>query len=171
MTTTVNVDGKSYTKESLSALPTSQLADLYNRVCELLEDGRTVNRFADKAVAVRRTWGQLISLKALNDTNKEEAKKATPKPKGERPKRQPKPRGMRFVFPLGDEIKPVREGTNRAKLVELLSRPEGASFEECQKATGWSKKDCYEGIRLLHYYVGYGLRQDDEKRIYLVAKK
>jgi hypothetical protein len=96
--------------------------------------------------------------------------KAAPKPKAEKKVIERKPRGMRFFFPVADEIKNVRPGTHRATLVDLLSRKEGASFEECQAATGWDKKTCYEGIRLLHSYVGYGMTQDAEGRIKLKTK-
>jgi hypothetical protein len=95
---------------------------------------------------------------------------ASPKPKVEKKVIERKPRGMRFFFPVADEIKNVRPGTHRATLVELLSTKEGASFEECQAATGWDKKTCYEGIRLLHSYVGYGMTQDAEGRIKLKTK-
>lgn len=97
---------------------------------------------------------------------------STPAPAPEKKAR--KPRGMRFVFPVGDEIKPVRAGTFRAKLVELFSTKPGATFDEALAATWGSKegmdpevakKTCYEGIRLLHYYVGYGMKQDADGRI------
>lgn len=90
-----------------------------------------------------------------------------------------KVRGMRFVFPVGDEIKEARKGTNRALLIELMSRPEGATFDECMAET-WGKstvmddetkrKTTYEGIRLVHYYCGYGMSQDAEGRIRLRIK-
>lgn len=77
-----------------------------------------------------------------------------------------KKRGMRFVFPARKEgVKPHREGTKRATVVSLLL--EGASFEDVQKATGWSEKDAYEGIRLVHYHLGYGMNQDAQGRIYI----
>lgn len=92
----------------------------------------------------------------------------------EKPKVERKKRGMRFVFPVGDEIKPVRPGTHRATLLTLFSSTNGATFEEAMAAT-WGtdpnmdeetqRKTTYEGIRLLHYYVGWGMSQDAEGRI------
>jgi hypothetical protein len=68
------------------------------------------------------------------------------------------------------KIGSVRPNTKRAALLELLSRKGGATFQECMMATGWSRKDCYEGIRLLHYYVGYGLNQDkDTGKIWVIS--
>lgn len=83
-------------------------------------------------------------------------------------KKERKRRGFRFVFPKKDEIKSCREGTKRAQVVELLSRPEGATLEEIMAATGWSQKDAYEGTRLVHFYLGYGMKQDENGRVRLV---
>lgn len=114
---------------------------------------------------------RIAESKRLGFEVPEEAPAAPKEPK--EPKAR-KPRGMRFVFPVGDEIKPVRAGTFRAKLVELFSTKPGATFDEALAATWGSKegmdpevakKTCYEGIRLLHYYVGYGMKQDADGRI------
>lgn len=83
-------------------------------------------------------------------------------------KKERKRRGFRFVFPKKDEIKSCREGTKRAQVVELLSREEGATLEEIMAATGWSQKDAYEGTRLIHFYLGYGMKQDENGRVRLV---
>lgn len=83
-----------------------------------------------------------------------------PKAKVERKKR-----GMRFVFPAESEVKEAREGTARAAALALLKREGGASFAEVMEATGWNEKQAYEGIRIIHYYLGWGMKQDAEGRI------
>lgn len=167
-----------------------QLLDLFNLVSANLGKGR-VNRFSDRKAAEKRTWGILETFEAeaategkveLSPADKKQiteeaqARKGGSKPAAPKPadKKARKPRGMRFVFPADKEIKPVREGTFRAKLVELFSTGKGATFDEAMAATWGSKKDMdvetakkttYEGIRLLHYYVGYGMKQDADGRI------
>lgn len=82
-------------------------------------------------------------------------------------KKERKRRGFRFVFPKKDEIKTARPGSKRAKVVELLSRPEGATLAEIMAETGWSEKDAYEGTRLVHFYLGHGMTQDEQGRVRL----
>lgn len=110
----------------------------------------------------------VVKPKALKAEKPAKAPKA-PKEKKEAAPR--KPRGKRFVFPKGDELKKVREGTFRATLVKMLSREQGATFGQCLGATWGQKagmdaetaeKTCYEAMRLLHYYCGYGMRHLDQ---------
>lgn len=72
-----------------------------------------------------------------------------------------------FNLPPGPKIKNHRPGTKRAKVIELLQRPEGASMEEIQEATGWNPAQAFQGVSLINSYVGYGLREDDQGRIYI----
>lgn len=169
--------------EDLDNLSGPQQVAVYNAlVTELNKFGFSLGftkRFSDKAAARKRI---LFSLFDLFKARSEEAKKAPAAPKAKKEKAAPKarkPRGMRFVFPAFDEIKTVREGTNRHKLIQMLSSENGATFEECLAATWGQKKDmdeetqrktCYEAIRLIHYYVGYGMTQDEEGRIKLKTK-
>lgn len=67
-----------------------------------------------------------------------------------------------------EEVRSHRPGTKRATTIDLLSREEGATVEEVMEATGWSYRTALEGIKLIHSYLGYGLREDDDSRIYLV---
>lgn len=171
-----------------------QLVELFRLVSSNLGEETRTTRFSDTKAGVKRTWAALQRCDAANDQSlgtgdkpkveltdadkrqiaDEAESRQAPAPAPAPEKKTRKPRGMRFVFPAGDEIKPVREGTFRAKLVELFSKAPGATFEEAMAATWGSKegmdpevakKTCYEGIRLLHYYVGYGMKQDADGRI------
>lgn len=77
-----------------------------------------------------------------------------------------KPGVRRKTFRLSpkplEEQREIRQGTNRRKLFEGCSRPEGALFSELQAQCGWKEKDNYEGLRLLHVWCGYGLWSEDE---------
>jgi hypothetical protein len=168
----------------INRLSTSQLVALYNS-----GGGTPVNRFSDKTTGIKRLKARMKELDLVPNEDGTElitAKKAAPAPapeKSEKAKKEPaarKPRGMYFVFPFLDEIKPVRPGTNRAVLYDLLSRPEGATFEECVAATWGKKKDMpaekqikttYEAVRLLHYYCGYSMRMSEGGKIHLKTKK
>jgi hypothetical protein len=165
-----------------------ELVELYRLIKSNLGEEVRTTRFSDSATGIKRTWEALQAFDAasdeslgaadkgkveLTDADKKQIKDEAADRKATQPKTR-KPRGMRFVFPAGDEIKSVRPGTFRAKLVELFSTGKGATFDEAMAATWGSKKGMdeetakkttYEGIRLLHYYVGYGMKQDAEGRI------
>lgn len=168
-----------------------QLVELYRLVCSNMGKETRVTRFSDAKTGIKRVWGVLEEYAAeeaadageqqapaveLTEADKQQVKLEAQDRKAAEPKepKARKPRGMRFVFPVGDEIKEVRPGTNRAKLVELFTTGKGVTFDEALAAT-WgakgdmdaevAKKTCYEAIRLLHYYVGYGMKQDADGRI------
>lgn len=165
-----------------------ELVELYRLVKSNLGEEVRTSRFSDSATGIKRTWEALQAFDAasdeslgaadkgkveLTDADKKQIKDEAADRKASQPKTR-KPRGMRFVFPASDEIKSVRPGTFRAKLVELFSTGKGATFDEAMAATWGSKKGMdeetakkttYEGIRLLHYYVGYGMKQDADGRI------
>ncbi len=192
----VVIAGQTFTYEGLFTMSGPELVRAHNLAASQVGLEPT-KRFSDKVSAVKRTWAALSKVAFAQATAPEakepevEKPKATPAPAPapEKPKAAPaakpkkeaapkekkvgKPRGKRFVFPqLGglDEPKPVREGTHRYTLVQLMSRREGATFEELLAAT-WAKekemdpaiqsKTCYEAIRLIHYYTGYGMRQTE----------
>lgn len=183
--------GNDHTEESLTRMPMSALAYLHNTVVDKIDPQhgiRHVAKFSDKETGVKRTLkvldlyareqsARVAELKAIITnpevvvTPKEPVAPLEPQPKPADAPKERKIRVPRFVFPLGPEIKAHRPGTARDKAVQVLSRPEGATFEEVAAATGWDKfKKCYEGIRLLHFYLGYGMRQDEAGRIYLRTK-
>lgn len=81
------------------------------------------------------------------------AAQAAEKPKAGRSR----PKGFNFpADPAG--VREHRPGTKRAETVELLLR--GATQEEVSAATGWTGRDLYDGIRLVHKALGYGMRED-----------
>lgn len=148
-------------KPNYEKMTIAELAATYNELAE--GAGKPpVKKFKDKATGIRRITELLNSGK--------KSKKTTT---GER-----KPRGMNFNFPPGPVQKPIREGTDRAIIFKLMSREKGASFEEMLEATSWGnnpkwdddrkKRNVYEAIRLLHFYSGYGLEQDEKGNIHII---
>lgn len=74
-------------------------------------------------------------------------------------------RQKKFNYPLR-KVRRIRPGCMRSRLADLLEV--GATFEECQQFFGWDYKTCYEQIYRLHYFNGYGLREDEDGKIRLV---
>jgi len=62
-----------------------------------------------------------------------------------------------FCFSPKRDCKDHKPNTKRAKVLEMLQQ--GATFEQVKEATGWNTKDAMEGIRLLHDFLGYGLKE------------
>jgi hypothetical protein len=106
-------------------------------------------------------------------------------PKPSKPKKEAKaegttesrgrPRGFSFRFPLSNSgAKPPKESSKRFKVLQLLLRKQGATFDEVMEESGWKRTDAYEGIRLLHYANGYRLwttEKGDQTYIHASAEK
>jgi hypothetical protein len=166
MNTVEFVAGKTWTQNELKALSIPRLIDLHNQIAVKI-GVKTIKSFYDKEAVVDKVAKLLEHPLAKTVA----AETATVR----------KHRSRRFVFAPFNTVRKVKSGSNRAKLVELLTRPEGATFEQCLSATWGLKKATkggqpmtpkladkytYEGIRLVHYYLGYGLRQDDDSTIH-----
>lgn len=153
----------------VSNMTTPELAALYSTIASNLGK-KGVSRFADKPSAVKRTWAILQEYAKTDVTG--EVKTTKTKPAAKEPKapavakeKKPgkKPFRFNFNFAPDSKIKPHREGSKgRATVITLLSREGGATFEEVQKATGWDTKTAYEGIRLIHFALGWGMRLNNE---------
>jgi len=70
------------------------------------------------------------------------------------------PKHKLFNLKQADAIRAHRPGTKRAKVVEMIKRDGGATFEEIMTAIGWDAKTAYEGVRLVNQYLGYGMTTD-----------
>ena len=167
----------------LNTMTGGELAVEYNRAAAILGRDR-VKRFGDKKSALRRTKNIMREAKS---SPKQAAKHIKRKPGGKR-----KLRGMRFVFPFdgAENIRECRgslvssksgdERTLRQRCVDLLKK--GSTFDKVEtlvvdfdkdrgKKSEFVERRAYELVRLMHYYLGYGLRQDDKGRIFLVSSK
>lgn len=142
----------------LSDVSAADLLAFYNE-----RTGKNTTKFASRAKGQMQVWALIEAEVAAELAAIEAAKVAPAAPEETAPveKKARKSRGFRFKFCKRDTIKEVKEGSKRFALLQLLKQEGGATFEECMAETGWNRKDCYEGIRLLHYYVGYGLNMDE----------
>ena len=146
----------------LNEVSTADLLAFYNE-----RTGKNTTKFASRAKGMTQVWALTKDEvtaeleQCLAELEAETTTKAAQTAEAPAEKKTHKSRGFRFKFCKRDTIKTVKEGSKRYALLQLLKREGGATFEECMAETGWNRKDCYEGIRLLHYYVGYGLNMDE----------
>lgn len=168
------------TQEELNALATKDLLAYYNSLT-----GEKVKRFSTRTAGIRRVLKAQKEAEQFGNTvfadvlpaGKSKAKKEARKPSSKPSKKAARKvansdsgssrRGPNFNFPVKDEIKGHRQGTKRAAVIALL-KAGPATIEEIQAETGWDRRTAIEGTVLLHKYVGYGMRQDDEGRIHLL---
>jgi len=183
--------------QNIALLSSPAIVTLFNNLAESHSTNEVaqVKRFADRATAEKRTLALLDqcgmaiasveagvptlvragageptgegNLIGENDAQ-DHGEPPVGRSDGSPAKKERKRRGFRFVFPKKDEIKTAREGSKRAQVVALLSRPEGATLAEIMTETGWDEKNAYEGTRLVHFYLGYGMKQDENGRVRLV---
>lgn len=166
---------------TLDSLSTKEIVELYNRCANALGE-KPVTRFSDRETAIKRTRTMIERYEMLKASKQPAYMPNAKKPEdllrkdgSPRSKRSP-----RFILPLGPVQKPPRPETMRAKLLALLERENGATFEEAIAGTWGEKRDMspqkqrqttYEAIRLLHYFNGYGLKQDADGRIRAVSRQ
>lgn len=173
----------------IDELTGSEQVELYNLVTSSL-GGRRVNKFSDKKAARRRITDALIKFDSLDELPSIEAEKAKPAPKAKKAKPAPvdkvRPsttiggtRGMRFVFPFHghDNLRKIKsEDSLRGRVAAAMRK--GVTFEgvvaivhqfdqDRGSTPGHQERRAYEVIRLLHYYVGYGVRQDERGRVFI----
>ena len=136
-------------RADLKDLSLKELADAFNK---LTQNGK-VKKFKDKRTGVDRTWKAIETWRQRH--------KHTITGRARKPLNYPAKKGA----PLME----VRDGTVRADLIKLLSRKNGATFDECMKVTEMEHHVCLNNVRMLHKYVGYGMTEDEQGRIRLIA--
>lgn len=150
----------------LAALTGPQLLELHNAHAKV-----PTKRFSNRATGLKRTW----------EAVQEQVKLAWATPAPETPAEK-KTREMRFRFMAQEPATRKAKGdTLRARCELLLSRPDGATFEDVErlvmqfdaernKETVHLRRRTYELIRLMHYALGHGL-DDRTGKIKLVEKQ
>jgi len=136
---------------SLVDVPLPKLVEHYNLVSAV-----KVKRFKDRATAMTR----LVKAVAERTSDAEPAPVADAEVPAKAPKvaKAPKSDVVVINLPQKDEVKNHRPGSKRARTIDMLKT--GATFQAVSAAIGWDKKTTYEGIRLLHIQLGYGIKTD-----------
>lgn len=178
-------DGVSSADHQLSLLPMKKLAELHNLVNANLGGSRRVKKFSSKAVGVKAASELLLSYQEIEDFENGEGRyKELPdlKPRKRKAKSKKREHSMIFNFKPESEIKATKGSitslsddtrTLRQRAVAALLSEKGVSFTAMEKIVEKFDKDrgvpgkcvqrrTYELIRLTHYYLGYGLRQDGD---------
>ena len=133
--------------QNLNDLSVAQLKTLFS---ELSQDGTKPQKKKDQLVA---------QIEALQAAQREKAAPPAQSQDGAR-------RRKRFDRPASpDGTKAHRPGTKRAWVVETLSTV-GATYDEVMAHCGWDVRTAYEGITLIHKLLGWGLREDQNGRIF-----
>lgn len=163
------------TRDQVETMSGPELVAAYKSIT-----GIEVARFASREKGVARVLAALAGqgeVRARKRLGKGE-RPATPAPAPVPEPAAPSPqqpaealaaRAKRIDWSAKPTIKPHRPGTKRACVIGLLKRPEGATWEEVMQATGWDRRTAYEGVKLVHSYLGYGIREDGEGRMRIVC--
>lgn len=136
----------------VDALDGKALLKLYNHLT-----GKETKKFASRKKGLAQTKKEVaLELKARAKAEGEKPAKE-PAAKGEKSAKVAKTaRRMQFrLAPL--QVREVRETSKRYSVIQMLKRPQGATFQEVMDATGWNERQTYEGIRLVHFAAGHGL--------------
>ncbi len=170
---------------NIDTMSSKDLVTLHNLLNSHIGVGTRVKKFTDKKTALRRVAVTLSDYQAMVDGEASDEGEAAPTPAKATPaapkvKKERKLRGMRFVFKPEDTIRECKGSlktnsgdsrTLRKRAVDTLTKGKGATFVEMQALVAAFDKErktptvnlerrTYELIRLMHYYLGYGLRQD-----------
>ena len=131
-----------------------------------------VKRFPDRKTAARRIWQNLAALSAtapVAEAAPEVAAQPVPQPEADaqpvaRKTQSPrKPRGINLA-PKAEAVA-CRAGTKQALLVDLLSRPCGATMNELIDALGnWKPVTVKSGLSWdMNAVKGYGIRTSSSR--------
>lgn len=105
--------------------------------------------------------------KTAKQTKADDRKKAADDKKAAKQAAKDAPKGFKGD-PIEDKIRPVREGTKIAQIIDLISRPSGATMDELQPIM--SPKATVRGILAydLRTLVGYGYKCEDGNVVHIV---
>lgn len=147
----------------IDSLSGPELVGLFNEIT-----GESVKRFSSRAAGIRRVKAAMAeNLAGASEEISKEISTASssvhkPAPIAGQARRK------RIEFPArpAGEIKDHRSGTKRATVIGLLRQ--GATMQQLMSATGWDYKTAYDGVKLVHSYLGYGLREDESGVVTLI---
>lgn len=117
--------------------PTSRLGEIWNSFAGVapFDDLKPVKKFTDRKTAVTRIWQAIQKLAPAAQEGAQDAPLATSASKETRiQKGAPKAKkGAKAAKPKPE----ARDGSKKARVIDMLKREKGATNEEIQKATDW----------------------------------
>ena len=137
-----------------------ELLEIYNSNLEPGEERRTLP-FRDKSAAIAKIIRRGSRVLATTEV----------KPVTEPVLKDGKLKTRRRLInlPFSGRIRGCRSGSKREQVIALLR--EGASREEIMERFNWDHKTAHEQIYLTHVYQGYGLREAEDGKIYLLDRE
>jgi len=142
---------KNITPVDLKEMKTADLLALFNELTS-----RKTKKFASREKGIAQTAKALVEHFKTGVSQTEKV-----------------PHGLSFRLPPRDLAKEPRIGTKRRATFMLLTSKDGGLFSEIAKLNKWTRKDAYEGIRLLNTYCGLGLWHEregaDDYRVFVVS--
>lgn len=146
------------TMETLGKLTMAQLVTLYNEAKRTIDP--PVREFADYSTALK------VVIPLLFPDKGERVYLTVEGQTIENVKRRRKP----YRLPCKRRSGNIRPGTTRGRLVEILVRPEGATFNECMAETRLSRQRLMAEITGLNLRFGFGVHEDDDGTIRLITE-
>lgn len=150
------------TQGQLKEVPTTDLLAAFNRLT-----GKSTKKFASRAK------GEVQTFKAIQ-TAREEGRLGKAKGKSKGTPGRARALSFRLAPAKVEEQQVPRANSTREKAFAVIraAGDRGALFSKVMETTGWSRKDAYEGIRLINLHNGFGLWSDqvgeDDYRIRIV---
>lgn len=171
----------------MKSLTITQLAVKFNEVLAAAQASgyngkeKPVKRFATKESGIERIEkleaaiaAQALEELALFAEQKPAVEVEAPvaETEVEAPKKAQPKKGHCDIKPSGYRILACREGTKQAKMVDLLSAPNGASMKELNDGLGWKDVTVRSGFSWDMKGKGYGVKSEEingEIRYFLVV--
>ncbi len=164
--------------------PTSRLVETWNGFAGVVpfDDLKPVKKFTDRKSAVARIWKAIQKFAPPVDgqeqapapesvqepaklAKKAKSSKKAAAPKAGKPKKAAAPSG---------EKPATREGTAKAKVIDMLQQKGGTTLDEIMKATGWQAHTVRGFISVLPKKTGLVItssrRESDKARVYAAAQ-
>lgn len=145
------------TNGQLDQKTNAELVAIYNE----LHPEKPVRRFESHAAGIRRILVRLAERQAaLPAEEQPPVRNMRPEPKeGWADKKRPLSERKAFNYPVG-AIREHKPGTKRAQVLEMLLK--GMTLEQVMKEIGWPYRTAFEGVKLIHKDLGYGLTEGED---------
>jgi hypothetical protein len=163
--------------------PIARLVETWNGFAGVVpfDDLKPVKKFENRQIAVARIWKAVQKLAPKKSFAEEaleeyEARQASAAPADPPATPKTKAREKKAAKPAkaAPEARAPREGTAKAKVIEMLNRKGGVTLDEIMEATGWQAHTVRGFISTLPKKGGPQVtstrRESDKARVYEVAR-
>lgn len=146
-------------EQQVRDVDTPFLLDVYNHLT-----GKETARFSSRSSGEEQVLKALRSHRSNGGQQVEAEEDDPPEQTGSgepaapvEPKAEKAPKKFSIKLPFRGQTKSPKAGSKRARLLERMLDGKGVTLEEAMAEFQWERKDAYEGIRLIHGALGYGI--------------